>query len=76
MTRVLPEDGAVWAKITFLFNGKRDPIVVAIIIIIIIIIAHILLIIKNLTEVRQFIRCNPLKHEIQVNRVLKNSVSA
>jgi hypothetical protein len=37
VTRVLPEDGAVWTKITFLFNGKSDPIVVEIIIIIIII---------------------------------------
>jgi len=57
---------------------KRDPILVAIIVvvIIIIIIAHIFLIIKNLREVRQFIRCDTLKCEIQVNKVLKNSVSA
>jgi len=60
---------------------KRDPILVAIIvvviiIIIIIIIAHIFLIIKNLREVRQFIKCDTLKCEIQVNKVLKNSVSA
>jgi hypothetical protein len=74
VTRILSEDGVVWAKITFLFNDKRDPIVV--VAIIIIIIAHILLIIRNLKEIRQFIRCNPLKLEIQVNKVLKNSVSA
>ena len=71
MTRVLPKDGTLWAKITFLFNGKRDPIIAA----------------KNnnnnnnnkvyivnykeFKEIRQFIRCNPLKHEIQVNNVLK-----
>jgi hypothetical protein len=45
VTRFLPGDGAVWAKIPFLFNGKRDPVVV------VVIIAYILLIIKNLKEV-------------------------
>jgi hypothetical protein len=60
VTRVLPEDGTVWAVITFLYSGKKDPIVVAIITIIIII-GYILQIIKNLKEIRKFIRCNSLK---------------